>query len=194
MHWSFGNLAMALSSSMHSIMTLKLYVVLDIRNATQSWKLSRPPKKGSRQLNSCAKEWFFFLNPSLKPKSHMPIWLAFIVFDVLLPVIIVAGFPSPCDTAVTSVSETVQIMPKMATVTSGQLVCFNCTTSHLEAHWQIEDDFINGDADRVNGLTFISHCFNVTKNVTVTCHGVTSTPSNQMSPGADTAKVILIQG
>ena len=162
--------------------------------ATQSWKLSQPPKKGSRQFKSLCKRMIIFSQSIFEAKvSHANV-ISFIVFGVLLPVIIVAGFPSPCDTAVTSVSETVQIMPKMATVTSGQLVCFNCTTSHLEAHWQIEDEFINGEADHVNGLTFISRCFNITKNMNVTCYGVTSTPLNGTTPGADTAKVILIQG
>ena len=140
---------------------------------------------------------YSFLNPSLKVKVSQAnvISLYFVGNnDVLLPVIIVVGFPSLCDTAVKSTSETVHIVPKMATRTYGQLACFNCTTSHLEAHWQVEDGFINGEADHVNRLTFISRCFNITKNMNVTCHGVTSTPSNEMPPGADTAKVILIQG
>ena len=57
-------------------------------------------------------------------------------------VIASSRFPLPCGTGVKSTSETVcvepvSVEPKMVTGTYGQPVCFNCTTSHLEAHWQV---------------------------------------------------------
>ena len=91
-----------------------------------------------------------------------------------------------------SMSETVHIVPKIVRGTYGQPACFNCTTSHHEAHWQVENETMNGNADRVNGQTFTRYCFNITKTMTVTCHGITF--SNEILTGADTGKAILIQG
>ena len=87
----------------------------------------------------------------------------------------------------------VHIEPKMVRGAHGQQACFNCTTSHLEAHWEVENKTIPGNGDRENGKTFISYCFNITKSVNVTCYGVT-TSSHGILTATDTAEIIKIEG
>ena len=102
----------------------------------------------------------------------------------------------PFYTAVTGVSGTVDIVPKMLAVKHGQKACFNCTTTYQEAHWMVDGVFVNGKPNHVNGLTFTKHCFNVTKNTNVTCIGKTPSNGSQHDSlhGVDEVEVILIEG
>ena len=92
----------------------------------------------------------------------------------------------------------VNVLPKSVAGKYGHRVCFNCTTTHVEAHWKVEDEngTIDGNADSfsIGGrtVTVSNYCFNVTRNMRVTCYGETPSRDNSILPGTDTGEVILL--
>lgn len=90
-------------------------------------------------------------------------------------------------------SPEVDVLPERVAVMYGGRACFTCTTTHEEAHWRVENKTIEEitDGHRVNGQLVVHYCLNVTRNVTVTCHGETPSQYEDIS-GTDAGKAILI--
>ena len=87
----------------------------------------------------------------------------------------------------------VDVLPKRVAGMYGDRVCFSCTTTHEEAHWRVENETIEGitDGHRVDEQLVVHYCLNVTRNVTVTCHGETPSQYEDIS-GTDIGEVTLI--
>ena len=56
------------------------------------------------------------------------------------------------------------------------------------------DEPIYGNPDHKNGQTFSTYCLNITKSITVTCHGFTSLNETHVLTGTDTGEIIMIDG
>ena len=63
--------------------------------------------------------------------------------------------------------------------------------SFFNPYWQVDNDEpINGNPDHKNGQTFSTYCLDITKSMTITCHGFT----NVNETGTDTGEIIMIDG